>query len=290
VKEEMIHNSESDPLQEWRESARYWEKHRDVIRSMFDPLTQALIEEAGIGAGQLVLDVAGGAGEPSLTIARVVGLAGFVMCTDAVAEMVEAAERAAQRLGIKNMRFQQCTADSLPFEDNAFDTVVSRLGAMFFPDPLLSIREMLRVIRPRGTISLAVWHKSEMNPFLYCITDVMNRYIETPPSDPDALGAFRFAEPGKLAGVLTDAGASDVTERLLKFRMEAPMSAQEYWILRSEISETLRENIARLNAEQMFGVRKEVQEAVREFFPNGEMSFPAQMIIVTATKRDDAEI
>lgn len=68
------------------------------------------------------------------------------------------------------------------------------------------------------------------------------------------------------------------------------MSAQEYWILRSEISETLRENIARLNAEQMFGVRKEVQEAVREFFPNGEMSFPAQMIIVTATKRDDAEI
>jgi ubiquinone/menaquinone biosynthesis C-methylase UbiE len=257
---------------------------------MFGPLTQALIEEAGIGAGQLVLDVAGGAGEPSLTIARVVGLAGFVMCTDAVAEMVEAAERAAQRLGIKNMRFQQCTADSLPFEDNAFDTVVSRLGAMFFPDPLLSIREMLRVIRPRGTISLAVWHKSEMNPFLYCITDVMNRYIETPPSDPDALGAFRFAEPGKLAGVLTDAGASDVTERLLKFRMEAPMSAQEYWILRSEISETLRENIARLNAEQMFGVRKEVQEAVREFFPNGEMSFPAQMIIVTATKRDDAEI
>jgi ubiquinone/menaquinone biosynthesis C-methylase UbiE len=257
---------------------------------MFGPLTQALIEEAGIGARQSVLDVAGGAGEPSLTIARNVGLAGFVMCTDAVAEMVEAAERTAQRLGIKNMRFQQCMADSLPFEDNSFDTVVSRLGAMFFPDSLLSIREMLRVARLGGTISLAVWHKSELNPFLCCITDVMNRYIETPPSDPDALGAFRFAEPGKLAGVLTDAGASDVTERLVKFPMEAPMSAQEYWILRSEISDTLRENIARLNAEQTFGVRKEVQEAVREFFPNGKMSFPAQMLIVTGTKRDDLEI
>jgi ubiquinone/menaquinone biosynthesis C-methylase UbiE len=290
VKDNMIHSNESDTLQEWRESAPYWEKHRDVIRSMFGPLTKALIEESGIGAGQSVLDVAGGAGEPSLTIARVVELAGFVMCTDAVAEMVDAAEHAAQRLGIKNIRFQQCTADSLPFEDGAFDTVVSRLGAMFFPDPLLSIREMLRVIRPGGTISLAVWHKSEMNPFLYCITNVMNRYIETPPSDPDALGAFRFAERGKLAGVLTDAGASDVTERLFKFRMEAPMSAQEYWILRSEISDTLRANIAQLNAEQTFSVRKEVQEAAREFFPNGQMSFPAQMLIVTGTKRDNAEI
>ena len=290
MKQKMIHSNESDTLQEWRVSAPYWEKHGDVIRSMFGPLTNALMKEAGIGAGQSVLDVAGGAGEPSLTIARVVGLDGFVMCTDGVAEMVEAAERAAQRLGIKNVRFQQCTADSLPFEDNSFDRVVSRLGVMFFPNPLLSIREMLRVIRPGGKISLAVWRKSEMNPFLYCITNVMNRYIDAPPSDPDALGAFRFAEPGKLAGVLTNAGASDVTERMLQFRMEATISAQEYWILRSEISETLRENISRLSAEQTAAVRKEVQEAVPEFFPNGEMSFPAQMIIVTATKPDDAEI
>ena len=161
----MSHNIATATLREWRESAPYWEKHSDVIRKMFIPLTEALIEEAGITSGQSVLDVAGGAGEPSLTIARIVGLAGSVMCTDAVAEMVAAAEGAAQRQGIKNIRFRQCTADSLPFEDNSFDTVVSRLGVMFFPDPLVALREMLRVIRPGGTISLAVWHKSEMNPY-----------------------------------------------------------------------------------------------------------------------------
>ena len=256
---------------------------------MFIPLTEALIEEAGITSGQSVLDVAGGAGEPSLTIARAVGLAGSVMCTDAIAEMVAAAEGAAQRQGIKNIRFRQCTADSLPFEDNSFDTVVSRLGVMFFPDPLVALREMLRVLRPGGRISLAVWHKSEMNPYAERVTNVMNRYIETPPDDPDAPGAFRFAEPGKLAAVLADAGASDVAERLLKFRIEAPISLQEFWIMRSEISETLREKLRRLTAEQALGVSEEVKEAVREFFPNGKMSFPAQMLIVTGTRRDDAE-
>jgi hypothetical protein len=84
----MSHISAGDILGEWRESAPYWEKHRDVIRTMFAPLTQALIEEAGIVAGHSVLDVAGGPGEPSLTIAKIVGSAGAVMCTDAVAEMV----------------------------------------------------------------------------------------------------------------------------------------------------------------------------------------------------------
>ena len=288
-KERMSGNHATDTLREWQVSAPYWEKHSDLIRNMFIPLTEALIEEAGITSGQSVLDVAGGAGEPSLTMARVVGLAGSVVCTDAIAEMVAAAERAAQSQGIKNIRFGQCTADSLPFEDNSFDTVVSRLGVMFFPDPLVALREMLRVLRPGGRISLAVWHKSEMNPYAERVTNVMNRYLETPPDDPDAPGAFRFAEPGKLAAVLADAGANDVAERLLKFRIEAPISLQEFWIMRSEISETLREKLRRLTAEQVLRVSEEVKEAVREFFPNGKMSFPAQMLIVTGTRRDDAE-
>jgi len=280
----MGHVKISDTLREWQESAPYWEKHSASIRTMFAPVTQALIEEAGIVAGQSVLDVAGGPGEPSLTIARIVGLAGSVMCTDAVAEMVAAAESAAQRLGIRNVSFRQCAADSLPFENNSFDSVISRLGAMFFPHPLVALQEMLRVTKPCGTISLVVWHKSELNPFIHRVTEVINRYVETPPSDPDAPGAFRFAELGKLAGILSEAGASDVRERLLKFRIEAPISPHEFWVLRSETSDTLREKLARLSDEQACCVMAEVQEAVREFFSNNQMSFPAQMIIVTGTK------
>jgi SAM-dependent methyltransferase len=282
--EKLTHIKAGDTLREWRESAPYWEKHREIIRTMFAPVTEAIIEEAGIIPGQSVLDVAGGPGEPSLTVAGIVGRAGAVMCTDAVAEMVAAAERTAHRLGIRNISFRQCTAASLPFENNFFDAVVSRLGVMFFPDPLVALREMLRVTKPDGTISLAVWHKSELNPFAYRVTEVINRYVETPPTDPDSPGAFRFAELGKLARVLTEAGAIDVHERLLKFRIEAPISPHQFWKLRSETSETLRENLARLSDEQALRVTAEVEESVREFFPNNQMSFTAQMIIVTGTK------
>ena len=47
-KEKMSGNNATDTLREWQESAPYWEKHSDVIRNMFIPLTEALIEEAGI--------------------------------------------------------------------------------------------------------------------------------------------------------------------------------------------------------------------------------------------------
>jgi ubiquinone/menaquinone biosynthesis C-methylase UbiE len=244
----------------------------------------ALVEDAGIIQGRTVLDVAGGPGEPSLTIAEMVGPTGSVMCTDAVAEMVRAAEREAHRRGLANVSFRQRRADSLPFGNDSFDVVVSRLGAMFFPDPRAAFREMMRVTKPGGALALVVWHNSELNPFAYLVTEVMSRYVETLPADLDAPGAFRFAEPGKLATILADAGAADVRERILKFQIEAPISPAEFWALRSETSDTLREKVAKLSSEQAVRVATEVQEAVRGFFPSGQMRFPAQMIIVIGTK------
>jgi ubiquinone/menaquinone biosynthesis C-methylase UbiE len=274
----------SDTLREWTESAPYWERHGATIRVIFAPVTRAFIENTGIVSGQSVLDVAGGPGEPSLTIAEKVGPTGSVMCTDAVAEMVEAARREAHRRGITNVSFRKCMADALPFGDNSFDVVISRLGVMFFPDPVAALREMLRVTKPGGGLALAVWQKSEHNPFLHVVTEVMSRYVETAPADPDAPGAFRFAEPSKLARILTEAGAIQVRERFFSFHIEAPISPDEFWELRSATSATLREKLTSLPEEKLNQVRQEVKEAARRFFPNGHMSFPAKMIIVSARK------
>lgn len=274
----------SETLREWNDTATYWTRHSDTIRTMFAPVTRALIEDAHISAGQAVLDIAAGAGEPSLTIAETVGPAGSVMCTDAVAEMIAAAETEARKRGLTNIQFRQCTADSLPFPDNSYDAAVSRLGAMFFPDPTAALREMLRVLKPGGSITLVVWGKSGINPFSYVVTNVVSRHVPMPPAEPDALGAFRFAESGKLANILSDAGAENVTERLLEFDIAAPISPEEFWAMRSETSGTLREKLATLYPAEREQIAAEAIEAVSEFFPHGQMKFPAQMLIVSGRK------
>ena len=272
-------------LHEWQETASYWTKHHDTIRTMFAPLTRELIKQAHIVQGQSVLDVAGGAGEPSLTIAKAVGPLGFVMCTDPIAEMLASAEQEALSCGLKNVQFRTCTADSLPFDNDLFDVAVSRLGVMFFPDPLAGLREMLRVTKPNGRIALAVWDRSDINPYSYLVTQVVSRYVAASPIDADAPDAFRFAEEGKLAGVLQDAGAIDVNECVVKFDMAAPISPEDFWTFRSEVSEVLREKLRNLSSDEKERIAHEVKYAVREFFPGGHMRFPAQMIIVSGTKR-----
>src|SRR5688500_18134055 len=126
-------DSNSDVLDQWSNAAPYWEKHRTAIERMFDPITQHLIESAGIRPGDTVLDVATGPGEPALGIAKFTGPRGQVCGVDAVPAMVEAARREASHRGLNNVRFDVASAEALPFEKNTFDAVVSRFGVMFFP-------------------------------------------------------------------------------------------------------------------------------------------------------------
>ena len=273
-------------IAEWRESAPYWEKHAATVRQLFAPISTALIHAARITSGQQVLDIAGGTGEPALEIARLIAPQGRVVCTDAVAEMVAVAARRAEQSGITNIEFKQCAADRLPFADETFDAVVSRLGAMFFDDTLASLRELLRVLKLGGTIALAVWSGQAANPFFSIITDILAAYIASPPEEPDAPGAFRFAERGKLAGLLKQAGAVNVKERVFDFHIEAALAPAEFWQLRSEISDSLRAKVARLSRDELAQVIAGVKQQVAPFFSEGQLSLPAQVLIVSGRRPD----
>ena len=107
----------------------------------------------------------------------------------------------------------------------------------------------------------------------------LSRRVTMPPAE-----AFRFAAPGELARLLAEAGATGVVERRLRFRMEAPLSPEEFWSLRSEMSSTLREKLSALKPEERVEVAAEVTEALRGFFRGGRMSMPAEALIVTGRR------
>src|SRR5690242_10184884 len=109
----LLMQSDQEVINAWRDSALFWEKHREIIRQMFAPVTQALVEDGLIGSGHAVLDIATGPGEPALTIASVVGPEGKVIGIDPIPEMVAAAQRATNLRAFKNTQFDVAFADDL---------------------------------------------------------------------------------------------------------------------------------------------------------------------------------
>src|ERR1700730_10571770 len=276
---------DEEVIKRWRGSAPFWEKHRDIIRGMFAPITQALIEDAAIGSQDSVLDVATGPGEPALTVAALAGPNGEIHGVDAIQGMVTAARAEAERLKLKNAKFDVAFADDLPFASDTFDAVISRFGVMFFPSPVDGVREMLRVLKPGRKLALAVWHFAERNPFHSALSRVMDRHVDSPPLEPDALDAFRFAPRGKLLKVFSEAGVAAPSERLLQFKIEASaVGVEDFWTLRREIAEKLSEKFATLSEEQKLKVTQEMLSSLAEYFTADGMSFPAEVLIVSGTK------
>ena len=278
----------SEVARQWSDAAFYWEKHRAAIDRMFAPVAAALVHDAGIGPGQTVLDVATGPGEPALSIAAIVGAGGRVIGVDIVPAMIEAARREAARRGLGNASFRVAPADELPFDDGSFDAVVSRFGVMFFPSPVDGISEMQRVLAPGGKLAMAVWHHARDNPFHSVLSDIVARFVEAPPLDPDAPDAFRFAPPGKLLQLAREAGLANARERLLRFSIEAPLSLEGFWSVRTEISDKLRTKLAQLSPEQVGEIKRSFFEAARVYSGASGLSLPAEVLVVSGQKRGQA--
>ena len=116
-------------------------------------VSEALCQSVDPRPGQRVLDVACGAGNTALAAAR-------RYCETAGIDFVPALiERAKLRAAAEGVRidFRVADAQALPFDDRAFDVVVSVFGVIFAPDQERAANELLRVCKPGGKIGLATW-------------------------------------------------------------------------------------------------------------------------------------
>ena len=125
-----------------------------VIASLVMSTAENLAESLAILPGEKVLDVACGSGNGAIAAARRAW--GNTTGADFVTALLERGREraAAERLEIE---FVEGDAESLPFEDESFDVVMSIYGAMFAPDQQQAASELLRVCKPGGRIGMANW-------------------------------------------------------------------------------------------------------------------------------------
>jgi ubiquinone/menaquinone biosynthesis C-methylase UbiE len=117
----------------------------------------ALLSLASLELGEQVLDIACGTGLVSFEASRAVSRSGHVLGIDLSERMVDAAEQRAQQMKLSNCSFSRMDAETLALPDASFDVVLCALGLMYMPDSEQAVREMRRVLRPGGRVSLAVW-------------------------------------------------------------------------------------------------------------------------------------
>jgi SAM-dependent methyltransferase len=218
---------------------------------------------AGIRAGQDVLDVACGTGVVGLTAAR---LGARVQGVDLTPELVVHARENAALMRIE-ASFREGDAEALPFPDSSFDVVVSQFGHMFAPRPAIAIAEMLRVLKPGGTVAFSTWPPELLVGRWFAL---MGRYSPPPPE-----GVSPPAQWGDPNIVRERLGAA---VRDLTFTRQTiffpTLSPQHYRLQMAENfgpAKKLFENLDANDRAKAGTLRKEIEELAQLYFEDNRM-------------------
>jgi SAM-dependent methyltransferase len=189
--------SDSASPQEIEMATSYQE---ELVPALMDEWAPRVAEAAGIRAGDRVLDVACGTGVLTREAARRAGPRGAVTGLDLHPGMLAVAARLSP-----TVRWQEGSAQALPFSDASLDAVVSQFGLMFFPDPVGGLHEMMRVLVPGGRLAVAVWGSLADTPAYAAEVALVEGLAGMGAGD--ALRApFVLGEPGRLAQLCAAAG------------------------------------------------------------------------------------
>ena len=133
-----------------------------------------LVKHARIRAGQRVLDVGCGTGVAAVTAART---GAQVFALDLSPVLIEHGKKNATLAGVE-IQFKEGDVEALPYEDASFDIVLSQFGHMFAPRPDVAVAEMLRVLKPGGTIAFSTWPPEHFVGQMFAL---VGKHVPPPP-------------------------------------------------------------------------------------------------------------
>ena len=163
--------------------------------------------------GERVLDIGCGFGDTTQRIAGLVGPDGEALGVDAASKFIEAARGEAQEAGVENVRFAVADVETTRFEER-FDRAFSRMGTMFFANPVWALRNVRDALPSGGLLTMVVWRQRTDNDWLYRAQTIVERFVERPEESEEPTcgpGPFSMANADTTTDVLLHAGFSDVT-------------------------------------------------------------------------------
>lgn len=224
----------------WDSVAAGWKKWWKTIENGAQTVSDKLVELAEIRAGQRVLDVATGIGEPAITAGKIVGKEGHVTATDISPEMLAIGEERARSQGLQDvMEFVQSDAENLKLRtDDKFDAILCRWGLMFLPNLDTALSNIHDKLVSGGRLAAAVWSEPSKVPFISLSMDTARKHIGALPGQ-GLPGPLSLADVDSLKKSFDKAGFADIRTEKIPVIFEFD-SAEDYTKFNQDIVAPIR--------------------------------------------------
>jgi SAM-dependent methyltransferase len=244
-----------------------------------------LLAAAKAAPGEHVLDIGCGTGVTTEPFAEAVGLRGHVTAVDISKPMLDAARQRIAALGLGNVVLLLADAQVHEFPPASFDLLTSRLGVMFFADPLAAFRNLLKALRPGGRLCMAVWATTDESAHQKIPLDIAIRHLGPPAARaPNAPGPNAYGDRGYLRGILDGAGFADLAIEPRKFLVhgDTPARTAEHAGQFGAVQRLIDEKGA--DAAARDAIVKDIEAAFAPYVTPQGLRIPATFLLVTGRR------
>lgn len=269
-------------------AAHEWLRNWRWMDQVLEPLGRALLARADAQPGERVLDVGCAHGTTTLALAEQVGEAGWVLGLDISGVILKAAKERQRDAGFPQLAFEEGDASTRAFGRNALDLVVSRFGVMFFEDPAATFRHLRRALTPGGRLAFVCWQALRDNVWMTLGMDAARPHLDlpdAPPRDPEAPGAFSFADAERVRRILSAAGFDEVEIEALTPELAVGAKAEEAARFMVEMGPV--GGMLEAAEQDRDRIVSAVVEAYRPHLRDGAIRVPAAAWLVTAVASAD---
>ena len=269
---------------QWQTAAEAWFRWSPTLNQWLGQATETMLDMAGISTGHRVLDVAAGAGEQSITIAKKVGTTGYVLASDISSNILEFAEQMAKQAGLKNIETKVMDGENLTIPDATFDAVISRVGLIYFPDQQRALKEMLRVLKPGGKVAAIVYSTPEKNKFFSVPVSIIRNRAKLPPPLPGQPGPFSLGAEGVIEKSFRQAGFINVKSVIVNSPLIMP-AAKDCVRFEKESFGALHQMMSGLTDAEKESVWDEIEQELKKFETEKGFIGPCEMVVAIGSKQ-----
>ena len=267
----------------WGGVAGGWATHAEFADERGAVVTGTMLGATRVQPGERVLELACGPGGVGIAASKLVGADGVVVISDVAPAMTAIARSRAEALGLENVEVRELDLEQIDEPDASFDVVLCREGLMLVQDPALALREIARVLRPGGRVSVAVWGPREQNPWLALVFDAVTAELGVPMPPPGSPGPFSLDDAATVAGLLAEAGLAEGTVREIATPYRAA-SAEEWWSRTVDLAGPLAKRLAMLPEPAAQALRARAYASVGPYETADGLEIPGLSLVASATK------